>query len=149
MPSYTCARKFVNWERQEDKQHADNLERGRLIFCFLPEKRVFKIKAISIGKYFVWFDILAFIVQAAGAIMTGPGAPSGNKTIGLHVYQAGIGVQQAFILFFFAVIIGFHKKMVDLEKMGQKDPHGRRWRWLTYVLYFVLILITVRDGSNS
>ncbi|ORX95210.1 RTA1 like protein-domain-containing protein [Clohesyomyces aquaticus] len=117
---------------------------GRLTFCFLPSRRVFGVQAIWIAKIFVLCDILSFIVQAGGALMISPGASETLKNTGLHIYQAGIGAQQAFILLFFSILIGFHKKMSDMEKTGWRDSHRRAWKPMIWVLYLVLALITVR-----
>ncbi|KAF2736060.1 hypothetical protein EJ04DRAFT_551582 [Polyplosphaeria fusca] len=119
---------------------------GRLIFCFHPEKRVFKLNAVSIGRIFILGDIAAFIIQAGGATLIGPGADNKKLIdIGLRVYQAGIGIQQAFVILFTVVLIAFHKAMVDMEKGGWTDsPHYRKWKLMVWVLYLVLILITAR-----
>lgn len=75
--------------------------------------------------------------------MISPGASDKMQKMGLHVYQAGIGVQQAVILAFFAVIIGFHRKMVEMERDGWRDSHRRSWKLMIWVLYAVLVLISV------
>jgi hypothetical protein len=116
---------------------------GRLIYCFHPEKRVFKFKAISIGRIFILSDIFAFLVQLGGAAMISPGADEKLRDTGLHVYQAGIGIQQAFVILFIVVIVGFHRAMLAMEKSGWRDSHQRKWKLMVWVLYFVLLMITV------
>lgn len=39
---------------------------GRMIYFFVPEKKVLGIKAIKIAKVFVWLDIASFITQLGG-----------------------------------------------------------------------------------
>lgn len=120
---------------------------GRLIFCFHPEKRVYKFKAIYIGRFFVLADIACFAVQLGGALMISPGASQKLKETGLHVYQAGIGLQQGFVLLFVAILVGFHVAMRGLERSGWRDSQNRKWGLMVWVLYFVLIMITVRSHS--
>lgn len=115
---------------------------GRMIYFFLPEQRVFKIKALSIGKYFVWLDIFSFLVQGVGGSMLSPGSSPSTMKLGLHVYMGGIGIQEFFILCFTLLIIGFHRRMLQLEKTAQVN-RSPRWRLLSYALYAVLALITV------
>ena len=40
---------------------------GRMVYNFTPSASVFKIKAWRFGLIFVLLDVLAFLVQAAGA----------------------------------------------------------------------------------
>ncbi|KAF2468914.1 uncharacterized protein BDR25DRAFT_304838 [Lindgomyces ingoldianus] len=117
---------------------------GRLIFCFVPSRKVFGIKATWIGKLFVVFDIISFIIQLSGGLMISPGASEANKQNGLHIYQAGIGAQQGFVVMFIVVMIGFHKSMYDLEKTGWRDNLGRKWKLMIWLLYLILLLITIR-----
>jgi hypothetical protein len=61
-----------------------------------------------------------------------------------------VGVQQLFILIFLGMIVKFHVDVLRLERDGQlRDANGSRrrfarWKWLTYTLYAVLGLITIR-----
>jgi hypothetical protein len=57
---------------------------------------------------------------------------------GLHIYMIGVGVQEAFILAFIALLIRFH---VTYARSSQPRTPVLR---LFYVLYAVLALITVR-----
>lgn len=119
---------------------------GRLIFCFHPERRVFKIKAAHIGKFFVLADIICFLIQLAGGFMTMPSGGDDDKMldIGLKIMQAGLGLQQAFIFVFIGILISFHLTMRRMEASGWRDMQNRRWWLLVWVEYFTLILITVR-----
>jgi hypothetical protein len=115
---------------------------GRMIHFYLPEKQLWKLKASSLATYFVWFDILTFIVQGVGGSMASPGADAQTVTIGIHVYEAGISIQEFFILIFSILVVSFHRRMLWVEKI---DPAGAKkgWRPLTYTLYAVLALISV------
>lgn len=116
---------------------------GRLIWTFHPDKKIWKIKAISIGKYFVWLDILSFFIQAIGGVMLSPGSSQTVQKTGKNVYMTGVGIQELFIILFTALIVAFHVQVQRLEKTGN-GPANKRWKWLTYALYVVLALITMR-----
>lgn len=118
---------------------------GRLIYTFHPEKRVWKVKAMSIGKYFVWLDILSFLVQLVGGMMLSPGNPNNVQKLGKNIYMCGVGVQQLFILLFTALIVRFHIEALRFQSTGLfKSRIGGAWQWLTIALYVVLALITIR-----
>lgn len=115
---------------------------GRMIWTFHPEKRIWKVKAMSIGKYFVWLDIASFIIQGIGGSMLSPGNSQTTQKLGKSIYMAGVGIQEGFIILFTLLIIRFHIEMFRMERQGlaSKSP---RWKWLTYALYSCLALITV------
>ncbi|RAK96802.1 RTA1 domain-containing protein [Aspergillus ibericus CBS 121593] len=123
---------------------------GRLIHYFLPTQTLAHITSTKYGRIFIWLDILAFLVQLAGAaITTSTDAPTRTIMLGVHIYMGGIGLQELFIVIFTGLTIHLHRRMVDLERMGQlpEDRVSRSnvpWRWLFYVMYTVLGLITIR-----
>ena len=116
---------------------------GRLIWTYHPDKKVWGCKAISLGKYFVWLDVFSFLVQAAGGSMLSPGNSADTMKNGKNIYMTGVGVQQLFILLFLALIVRFQIEVQRFEASGA-GWLGKRWQWVTYALYSVLILITVR-----
>ncbi|KAJ5485554.1 lipid transporter atnI [Penicillium diatomitis] len=124
---------------------------GRMIYFFLPEKNLHGISARRFGTIFVWLDIVAFLVQAAGAILAGnQDSDTGSLiTTGLNIYMGGIGLQEAFILCFLILAIKLHRRMLRLERSAD-EPNERltktplNWRWLFYGLYFCLEMITIR-----
>ncbi|KAH7135951.1 RTA1 like protein-domain-containing protein [Dendryphion nanum] len=116
---------------------------GRLIYTFHPDKKIGRVKAVSIGKYFVWLDILSFLVQATGGTMLDPGSSPDTQNIGKNIYMAGVGIQEFFILLFTVLIVLFHRAILRLEA-SESAPANRMWKWLTYALYASLLLITVR-----
>lgn len=116
---------------------------GRLIWTYHPDKKVWIFKAISLGKYFVWLDVFSFLVQAVGGIMLSPGGSESTMKTGKNIYMTGVGVQQLFILLFFALIVRFQ---VEVQRFGVSDLSGlgKRWLWVTYALYAALTLISMR-----
>jgi RTA1 like protein len=44
----------------------DYMVLGRMIYFFVPQKQVWRIKGIKLTKIFVWLDILSFLTQAVG-----------------------------------------------------------------------------------
>ncbi|CAN9085762.1 unnamed protein product [Alternaria alternata] len=105
---------------------------GRLIYFLHPKKRLWGIKA------------------AAGGLMMNQENGAKVIEIGKNVYMSGVGVQQLFILIFLRMIVKFHVDGLDLECDDQLcNANGSRrrvarWKWLTYTLYAVLGIITIR-----
>ncbi|KAI1334609.1 RTA1 like protein-domain-containing protein [Xylariaceae sp. FL0016] len=119
---------------------------ARLAWFIQPEKELCGIRPVSIAKYFVWADVMTFIVQAAGGIMASPGAGASIITIGVDIYLAGMGAQQFFIILFLCLMISFHKKAAPrhLDGVVPMESSNRRWARLLVALYIVLGLITIR-----
>lgn len=124
---------------------------ARMVYYFLPDKKVWIIHATGMSKWFVWADVLSFIVQAVGGTMTSPGSSSVIET-GLHIYTAGIACQEMFILFFLGLMVMFHRKARQLDRSAQpleawKEPelNRRNWKGLLYALYAILAFISVRS----
>ena len=114
---------------------------GRMIWYFLPEKQIYRVKATSLTKYFVWADFITFLIQASGGSLLSSQDGSTIK-IGQHVYMGGTGLQQLFIVLFTVLIVRFHRRMKELEGAGAMI-RVENWRRLIYTLYAVLLLITV------
>ncbi|EAU36409.1 conserved hypothetical protein [Aspergillus terreus NIH2624] len=123
---------------------------GRLVYFFLPDRRLAGISATKYGVIFIWLDVVSFIVQAAGAIISSPTDVSTRIVmIGVHIYMGGIGLQQLFIIVFTVLCIRLHRQLHVLEQtrgfeLGKADGSSRPWRWLFYAIYFGLVMITVR-----
>jgi hypothetical protein len=116
---------------------------SRLVYYILPGQKIGGIQALKLAKFFVWFDILSFIVQAAGGVMVSPGSDASVIQIGIDIYMVGIGLQEAFILFFTFLMVRFHRRAIDLEREGVVMNRERKWRSLLFALYAVLLAITV------
>lgn len=134
---------------------------ARIVHFYMPDRKVWIIKASQISKLFVFADFFSFVVQAAGGVMVSPSSSASVQQTGLHVYEGGIGIQELFIIVFLVLMITFHlrfKKVaegrlllpeeVDLDEENQgrrhdnfEDPNG--CFWLLYALYAVLAFITV------
>ena len=121
---------------------------GRMVYYFLPERKVLGITATKLARYFVCMDILSFAVQAVGGSMASGGTNESPDAVmaGIHVYMAGIGLQEFFIILFVSLAVAFHFRMLFLEKSGalvtvQLNPS---WRPLLYTVYGALVLITIR-----
>ncbi|GAA92998.1 hypothetical protein ASPFODRAFT_55255 [Aspergillus luchuensis CBS 106.47] len=131
---------------------------GRLIYFFIPDQKLAGITARRYGRLFVWLDIFAFLVQLGGAaITTQTDVPTSTIMLGVHIYMGGIGLQELFILIFTGLIIHLHQKLIHLERAGILSPDGMAgmgiatsrnkpmpWRWLFYVMYTALGMITIR-----
>ena len=115
---------------------------GRMIYFYLPEQKIFGIKARRLAMYFVLLDIVSFIIQGVGGSMISPTADKNVILTGIHLYMAGIGVQEFFIAIFIVIAVTFHRRMLVLEQRGETR---RRTKWLRLIvtLYAVLVMITV------
>lgn len=129
---------------------------ARMVYYFLPEKRVWIFQATGMSKWFVWADVVSFIVQAAGAVMTSPGSSSDTIQNGLHVYMAGIGIQEAFILSFLGLMVVFHRNALRLDQLtqplsfsGEFETSRRNWKGLLFALYTILTFISVSSWGLS
>ncbi|PYH82443.1 hypothetical protein BO82DRAFT_431678 [Aspergillus uvarum CBS 121591] len=127
---------------------------GRLIHFFLPTRRLANLTSTHYARLFVCLDIVAFLVQLAGAFMTtGEDQPQTTIMRGLHIYMGGIGMQEFFVLIFTGLTIYLHRKMLYMERDGTLDmervhraagPFRPTWKRLLAVMYLALGLITVR-----
>ncbi|OJD31022.1 rta1 domain protein [Diplodia corticola] len=116
---------------------------ARMVHYFLPERAVWRIRGQSLAKYFVWADVVSFVVQAVGGLMASPGASADIIKTGIDVYMGGMGLQEAFILCFLGLMVMFHRQSLALEAAGLAHrQYG--WRPLLYALYGTLTAITVR-----
>ena len=115
---------------------------GRMVYLFLPDRKIYRVKAQSLAKYFVWLDIFSFIMQGTGGSMITPDASQATVMLGIHIYMGGIGLQEFFILVFCALLFIFYRRTSDLTRTGvQTGKEG--WKALSWTLGAVLIMITV------
>jgi hypothetical protein len=62
---------------------------GRMVYYWLPEKKVWGIRATSLTRMFVWFDVVVFLIQAAGGTMlSGTDTPADQVKIGLDICKS-------------------------------------------------------------
>ncbi|KAJ7124337.1 RTA1 like protein-domain-containing protein [Mycena epipterygia] len=109
---------------------------SRLVYFFVPEKRVAGINARRLSLCFVLLDITAFLTQAGGGSLIDSDDPK-IALLGIHIYMGGIGLQQFFVLIFIGLVIRFHYKMKQLD--GSTE-----WKRPLYLMYASLTLITIR-----
>ncbi|KAF8904711.1 RTA1 like protein-domain-containing protein [Gymnopilus junonius] len=116
---------------------------GRMICFYLPSRAIFHIPATRLTKLFVFFDVVAFLVQVTGGVMasSGPDESQSAINLGLHIYMGGIGLQQFAILVFTSLAVGLHVELLKMEKEGSLWHRGKEkgWRKLVYTLYASLI----------
>ncbi|MCJ1236349.1 hypothetical protein MMC14_004330 [Varicellaria rhodocarpa] len=117
----------------------DYMVLGRMVHYFLPGQKIMGLNPRRMALIFVLLDITAFIVQLGGAFMTTT-TDINTENIGLKIYTGGVGLQEAFILFFLSIAVQFH---IRIRASGYVD-RLTNWKALLYVLYGTLTLITVR-----
>ncbi|CAK7226437.1 hypothetical protein SCUCBS95973_006199 [Sporothrix curviconia] len=120
---------------------------ARTVYCYKPDHKVWRIAAAGMSKYFVWADVVTFLIQGAGGSMVVPGASANTVKIGIDVYMAGLGLQEFFILVFLSLMVIFHRDCLALERNGsltRAPGFLRGWRGMLYTLYVVLGLISFR-----
>lgn len=138
---------------------------GRMIHFFLVDDRVFGIRARRITKVFVWFDIIAFLIQAAGGMMVTPGASQKTQKLGLDIYTAGVGAQLLFLSIFTSLAVGFQRRLKhqsrsatacgrdsdsesQLQLQSECDtpiPNPALAKRLLILLYVVMTLVIIRN----
>ncbi|KEF61450.1 uncharacterized protein A1O9_03016 [Exophiala aquamarina CBS 119918] len=138
---------------------------GRMIHFFLVDDRVFGLRARKITKCFVWFDVIAFLVQATGGMMATPDASAKTQKLGLDIYTAGVGLQLFFLSIFTSLAVGFQRRLkqqsqspvandsgsdYDPEsylqpRSGPHTPSPALARRLLILLYIVMVLVIIRN----
>ena len=118
---------------------------GRMVYFLLPGKKLYGFRATRIALVFVWLDIISFMVQLTGGLMlAGSNIPLDQLKLGTHIYMAGIGLQQFFIVIFFAGAIGLYLELIKLENTGEfLGTVKETWRPTMVTIYVSLLLITV------
>ncbi len=118
---------------------------ARMVHFYLPGGKVGGLRAGVIARWFVWADVVSFIVQAAGGVMTSPSSSPEVVKIGLDIYLGGMGLQQACILVFVGLMYAFQRRC----RMEGVSGEGKRgWKPLLWALYGVLVCITVSLSSH-
>ncbi|KAK5065259.1 hypothetical protein LTR84_001097 [Exophiala bonariae] len=136
---------------------------GRMIHFFLVDDRVFGLRARRITKCFVWFDVIAFLIQASGGLMVTPEASVKTQKLGLNIYTAGVGVQLFFLAIFTSLAVGFQRRLKqqtlslatrqsdsDSESQLQNDmpreiPSPALAKKLLILMYVVMGLVILRN----
>lgn len=113
---------------------------GRMVWNFTTEHKVGGIRASWFGFIFVILDVVALLVQIYGAASaTGNHKPQQEVLNALHIYMAGVGIQQCFIFVFsgFAVMLFL---AIRREQVGHQKSNALL---LLYAAFAALAFITV------
>ncbi|KAJ7600614.1 RTA1 like protein-domain-containing protein [Mycena floridula] len=113
----------------------DYMVLGRIVYCFLPAKKIYGIPASRLALYFVLLDITSFVIQAAGGLLGNSKDPK-TLQLGLHIYMGGIAFQEVFVVVFIGLAIKLYR---ELNALGSTE-----WKPLLRVLLVTLALITIR-----
>ncbi|EER37127.1 RTA1 domain-containing protein [Histoplasma capsulatum var. duboisii H88] len=113
---------------------------GRMIYFYIPEKKIFGISAQRITLVFVLLDVFSMFVQSSSASLMSSDSSNVAK-MGVNIYMGGIGLQEFFIIMFLFLAGRFQYLMNKIEVY---QPQHLPWRRLLYTLYVVLLLITIR-----
>lgn len=127
---------------------------GRMIHFYDESKQLAGLSAKAFTRLFVVFDIISFIVQVAGAGMSGAqGIPQSLNMLGVHIYMGGIGLQQFFMSCFTVLLVLLQVRMGRNEHVWATTERMRRgpwhWRWLFIGIYTALLLITVSQVTDT
>lgn len=118
-----------------------------MIYFFHPSRTILRMPAPTISAIFVFFDLVAFVIQLVGGSMAGPNASLEAQQRGLDLYMGGIGFQQFIILVFVGLCVTFQLQMTRLRTMhGNSSKYQNRQSCvpLLCTLYIALAMITVR-----
>lgn len=124
---------------------------ARLVHFAVPQRRVAGISAQWLAKVFIIFDVMCFIIQAAGGGMLASDDANTSK-LGQHTYMVGIGIQLGCVLVFLVIHSLFYREFCLNARIGRPETRTRWIKPLCWVVYIVLILIVVsilHDGFTS
>jgi RTA1 like protein len=137
----------------------DYMVLGRMIYFFVPEQKIWGIRARKLAVWFVCADMLSFLTQLGGGSLIQNNNDNNVLMIGIHIYMGGIGLQEFFILIFTAFAFRFRTRMLRIERSEQIGQYGEgqllavglenpsrkpHWNFLLYALLGTLALITTR-----
>lgn len=127
---------------------------ARQVLFYAPGAAVGRIPAGRVSEVLVGIDIVSFVLQLSGGVLSF--AVSGNNIklikTGVKVQLAGISLHQAATVSLAVLMVLFAVRMVRYDRerghgygAGVAEPVKRSWRALHYALAAVVCLITVRD----
>lgn len=118
---------------------------GRLIRAVLDPSchRIFGITARFITRTFVTFDVLSFLIQAAGTSIASSGNWEGNEAkIGTYVLIGGLSTQVATFVWFLAIVSRFWWQTGKEENVKRDAPMN--WKRVLQAILISSALILVR-----
>lgn len=115
---------------------------ARLVHFVIPQRRVARISAQWLAKIFVMFDVMCFIIQAAGGGMLASDNADTSK-LGQHIYMVGIGIQLDCVVVFLVIHGLFYRELSLNIRIGKQETRSRWLKPLCWVVYIVLVLIVV------
>jgi hypothetical protein len=62
---------------------------GRMVYYWLPNKSIWKFKARTMTTWFVWLDVITFLIQATGGSMLNNDDP-GTVKLGLDICKPSL-----------------------------------------------------------
>ncbi|KAK6333622.1 hypothetical protein TWF730_003808 [Orbilia blumenaviensis] len=129
---------------------------GRMVWYYLSDKSIARIRAPRLTVIFVWLDIIAFLVQLVGASMASFRDTDSNSTekelldaakaqkLGLNIYTGGIAFQLFWIVVFFIFAWRFRVKIVQERNQGCSIHRDSNPTHLLIVLFCTLLMIATR-----
>ncbi|RDW65136.1 hypothetical protein BP6252_10787 [Coleophoma cylindrospora] len=92
---------------------------GRMVWNYIPDAKLYRITAWRFTTYFVILDVIALIIQIAGAA-SGANEKQFNQEVlnGIHVYMGGVAFQQLSIFVFSFFAITFHLTILQQIREG-------------------------------
>ncbi|KAL6796153.1 RTA1 like domain-containing protein [Trichoderma sp. SZMC 28013] len=116
---------------------------GRMMWNYIPDAKLYRVTAWRFSAYFVIFDIIALLIQVAGASSSGASRTANQQVLNaIHIYMGGVALQQFFILMFLLYAIKFHRTILRQVREGAEGVSSALP--LLYAIYIVLMLITMR-----
>ncbi|KAE9374872.1 hypothetical protein N431DRAFT_533814 [Stipitochalara longipes BDJ] len=116
---------------------------GRMVWNYIPDAKIYRITAWRFSTYFVILDIIALIIQVAGASSAAGNTHVDQQVLNaIHIYMGGVGFQEFFILVFSFFAIKFHRTILQQVRQGVEGVSSALP--LLYAIYAVLLLITMR-----
>jgi uncharacterized membrane protein YhaH (DUF805 family) len=116
---------------------------GRLIGVTNGQSYSF-IRITWLTKIFVGGDILCFFIQLVGGSLQASADDEDSQKMGQNIILCGLALQIVIFFIFLAVAILFHKR-IHARPTARSMETEFPWERFLYMLYFVSVLITLRN----
>lgn len=95
-------------------------------------------------RFFVWGDVLCFLVQAGGSGILAQAKKQSDMKMGNNVILVGLGLQIYIFCFFVKIGVSFHR---DLQKRPTTAALGGEFPWQRYMvrLYVACACVGIRN----